>query len=136
MLIANLANLPFEFAGAVSSLLVARHHALSSRTRRAWLLVGLAMLADATGNVFLYNGTFDPYRSAYSTAGTWAHRTHSGWSTVNSTMYGGIGLWNNYAFATDMTTYGETADQAKGIVRFADRVFRSADRAGRRMSAR
>ena len=60
VLVANLANLPFEFAGAVSSLLLARHHALSSRTRRAWLLVGLAMLADATGNVMwlIYENIF------------------------------------------------------------------------------
>jgi hypothetical protein len=76
------------------------------------------LVADAAGNIHVYNGTFDPYLSTLSPANTWSHRTHSGWSTVNSTTYGGLGLWNNYAFATDMTTYGETADQAKGIVRF------------------
>ena len=51
VLIANLANLPFELAGAVSALLVARHHGLSPRVRRAWLFVGLAMLADGVGNI-------------------------------------------------------------------------------------
>src|SRR5262245_6278828 len=76
------------------------------------------LVADASGNVYLYNGTFDPYLSTYSTGGTWSHRTYSGWSTVNNTSYGGIGLSGSYVFVTDMTTYGEAADQAKGIVRF------------------
>ena len=51
VLIANIANLPFELAGAVSALLVARLDALSPRVRRAWTFVGLAMAADGIGNV-------------------------------------------------------------------------------------
>jgi diguanylate cyclase (GGDEF)-like protein/PAS domain S-box-containing protein len=51
VLIANVANIPFEIAGAVSALLAARHSALSPRTRRAWAFVGLAMAADGIGNV-------------------------------------------------------------------------------------
>ena len=60
VLIANLANLPFELAGAVSALAAARHPALSQRTRRAWLFVGLAMLADGAGNVMwlVYENVF------------------------------------------------------------------------------
>ena len=51
VLIANIANIPFEIAGATSALLAARHTALSPRTRRAWAFVGLAMAADGTGNI-------------------------------------------------------------------------------------
>jgi diguanylate cyclase (GGDEF)-like protein/PAS domain S-box-containing protein len=51
VLIANLANIPFEIAGALTALLTARHRELSPRTRRAWLFVGLAMAADGTGNI-------------------------------------------------------------------------------------
>ena len=51
VLIANLANLPFELAGAISALLAARHRALSRRIRRAWMFVGLAMAADGVGNI-------------------------------------------------------------------------------------
>lgn len=77
------------------------------------------LLLDTSGNVLIYNGTNDPYLSTYNLAGgTWAHRTHSGWSTTNNVSYGGVGLWGDYAFATDMRTYSETADQARGIIRF------------------
>ena len=60
VLIANLANLPFEFAGAISAFMAARHRVLSPRVRRAWLLVALAMCADATGNIMwlIYENVF------------------------------------------------------------------------------
>ena len=60
VLIANLANLPFELAGAVSAFAAWRHPALSARTRRAWLFVALAMLADGAGNVMwlVYENVF------------------------------------------------------------------------------
>jgi diguanylate cyclase (GGDEF)-like protein/PAS domain S-box-containing protein len=60
VLIANIANLPFELGGAVSALLAARHRALSPRVRRAWLFVGLAMAADGVGNVvwLIYENVF------------------------------------------------------------------------------
>ena len=60
VLIANLANLPFEIAGAISALLAARHPALSPRIRRAWMFVGLAMVADGTGNIMwlVYENVF------------------------------------------------------------------------------
>jgi diguanylate cyclase (GGDEF)-like protein/PAS domain S-box-containing protein len=60
VLIANLANLPFELAGAASALLAARHRALSPRVRRAWLFVGLAMAADGVGNIvwLMYENVF------------------------------------------------------------------------------
>ena len=60
VLIANIANLPFELAGALSALVAARHAALSPRTRRAWLFVGLAMLSDGVGNVIwlVYENVF------------------------------------------------------------------------------
>jgi len=61
------------------------------------------LVADAAGNILVYNGTFDPYLSTYA-AGAWNHQTYSGWSTVNNVSYGGIGLFGNYAFVTDMWT--------------------------------
>ncbi|HUQ81785.1 MAG TPA: EAL domain-containing protein [Gemmatimonadaceae bacterium] len=60
VLIANLANLPFELAGAASALLAARHRALSPRVRRAWMFVGLAMATDGVGNIMwlIYENVF------------------------------------------------------------------------------
>src|SRR5687768_14867882 len=45
------------------------------------------LVADSTGSILLYNGTFDPYLSTLSTSGTWSHQTYSGWSTVNTVSY-------------------------------------------------
>ena len=73
-----------------------------------------------TGDVYVYNGTFDPFLSTLDTgSNTWDHRTFSGWSTVNNGSYGGIDVTNNYAFVTDMRTFGDGgADEARGVVRF------------------
>jgi hypothetical protein len=74
------------------------------------------LAADSNGNVLFYNGTFSPYLSTYNAhTGAWAHQTHAGWSTVNNVSYGGLALFGDYAFVTDMSTAGATD---KGIVRF------------------
>lgn len=76
------------------------------------------VVVDASGNLALYNGTFDPYLSRYNVAaGTWTHETYAGWSTVNNGSYGGLARFGNYAFATDMMTYG-TGDEPQGLIRF------------------
>jgi hypothetical protein len=68
----------------------------------------------------VYNGTFDPHLSTYDgTTGAWANTDGpAGWSTVNNSSYGGLAVLGGFAFATDMTTFSEPADEAKGIVRF------------------
>src|SRR5262249_4859030 len=50
------------------------------------------LVADSSGNILVYNGTFSPYLSTYSTSGSWSHQTFAGWSTVNNVSYGGIAL--------------------------------------------
>jgi hypothetical protein len=80
------------------------------------------LVGDTTGRVFFYNGTFTPFLSTYTpgtggAAGTWTHTTASGWSTANNLSYGGIGLFQNYVFVTDMAT-GSSPYTANGIVRF------------------
>jgi|GEM_PF-2385682 len=76
------------------------------------------MVVDASGNLALYNGTFDPYLSQYDVATeSWAHATHTGWSTANNVSYGGLARFDSFVFATDMFTYG-TGDSPRGLVRF------------------
>jgi hypothetical protein len=76
------------------------------------------ILVTPSGSVAVYNGTFDPYMSRWTPAtGDWTHDTYEGWSTANLVSWGGIGAWNNYVYVTDTATYGEPADEAKGIVR-------------------
>ena len=73
-----------------------------------------------TGKVHVYTGTFDPAlehlhagrRRLDATA-----RTPAGARSTTIT-YGGIGLWGDYVYATDMATFSEPADEAKGVVRF------------------
>jgi hypothetical protein len=78
------------------------------------------IIVDQHGDVQVYNGTFDPYLSTYNpSSDTWLHHTHVGWSTVNNVSYGGIGTYQNFAYVTDMRTFGDDGqDEAKGIVRF------------------
>ena len=80
---------------------------------------GRDLIYDQSGKVHAYLGTFDPALSSYTLAGGgWTQRTHSGWSTVNNVSNGGIGQWGDYVYVTDMTTFSEPADEAKGVVRF------------------
>ena len=75
------------------------------------------LVQDSTGKVCVYNGTFTPALATYS-AGNWTQQTYSGWSTVNNVSYGGLGLLQNYIFATDMTTANDPAGPSNGIIRF------------------
>jgi VCBS repeat-containing protein len=80
---------------------------------------GRDLIYDASGKVHVYTGTFDPALNSYTLAGGgWTQRTHSGWSTVNNVSYGGIGVLGAYVYVTDMRTFSEPADEAKGVVRF------------------
>lgn len=75
--------------------------------------------ASSNGDIQVYYGTFGPTLMTYGKAtSTWGLRAFSGWSTVNNLTYGGVATFGNWVFATDMTTFGSTEQQLKGIVRF------------------
>ena len=73
---------------------------------------------DASGNVQIYNGTFSPYLTTLNPtgSGSFSNHTFSGWSTVNDIYFGGVAVNGNYAYATDMSTFG--GGSPNGIVRF------------------
>lgn len=74
------------------------------------------LVMDYLGGIHIYNGTFAPKLSSYDpNTVTWTERTYPGWSTVANLSYGGIAVFENYAYATDMSTYG---GEVSGIVRF------------------
>ncbi len=74
------------------------------------------LVADASGKIYVYNGTFTPYLATYDpTPATWTQTTYAGWSTVSNVSYGGLAVLGNYVFATDMQTAG---GMEKGVVRF------------------
>lgn len=77
------------------------------------------LVQDATGKVYIYNGTFTPALGTYNpSTSTWTQQPYTGWSTANNVSYGGVGLYQNYVFASDMTVGGDPAGQSNGIVRF------------------
>lgn len=84
------------------------------------------LVVDGDGIVHLYNGTFSPYLSSRDpVAGnpTWTHQTYTDWKTVNNGSYGGIDVYENQVFVTDMiTTNGVVAfNMDSGVAfRFAD----------------
>jgi hypothetical protein len=77
------------------------------------------LVQDPGGRVYVFNGTFTPALATYDpTSGTWSQQNVSGWSTVNNVSYGGLGYFQNFIFASDMTVAGDPAGQSNGIVRF------------------
>jgi hypothetical protein len=74
------------------------------------------LVQDPAGNVSVYDGTFTPYLATYHPAtASWTQITYPGWSTVSNLTYGGLGLFQNYVYATDMATAGAMPN---GVVRF------------------
>jgi hypothetical protein len=74
------------------------------------------LVLGADGVVYIFNGTFDPYLSAYDpVTDNWSHTTFLGWSIVNVTYYGGIVYFDGKVFLSDHTT-GGVGDAPKGIV--------------------
>jgi PEP-CTERM motif len=72
---------------------------------------------DSSGNVQIYNGTFNPYLTTLDPAtSSFSNHTFSGWSTDNNIYVGGMVVNGNYAYATDMATAG--SGSPNGIVRF------------------
>lgn len=77
------------------------------------------LVQDAGGKVYVYNGTFTPALATYNPGtSAWTQQQYTGWSTVNNGSYGGVGLYQNYVFASDMTVGGDPVGQSNGIVRF------------------
>jgi hypothetical protein len=77
------------------------------------------LVQDSSGKVYVYNGTFTPALATYNPGtSAWSQQQYSGWSTVNNVSYGGVGLYQNFVFASDMTVGGDPAGQSNGVVRF------------------
>jgi hypothetical protein len=73
---------------------------------------------DPSGNVNLFDGTFMPGLATLSaTSGTWSFQTFPGWSTVNNISYSEVAAYNNFVFASDMTTFN-IGGEPNGIIRF------------------
>jgi hypothetical protein len=73
---------------------------------------------DVTGKVQIYNGTFSPSLTTLDPtgSGSFSNHTLTGWSTVNDLNFGGVVVNGNFAYATDMATFGTGGPN--GIVRF------------------
>src|SRR5262245_132066 len=77
------------------------------------------VVQDPSGKVFVYNGTFTPALATLNpVTNLWSQQTYGSWNTVNNVSYGGLALYQNYVFASDMTIAGDTAGQSNGVVRF------------------
>ena len=75
---------------------------------------------DQSGRAQIYNGTFGADLVTLDPAsGVIQNHAFPGWSTVNNITFGGIAVSGNYAFVTDMATFGHNdADLVHGLVRF------------------
>ena len=63
------------------------------------------LVVHASGDVYVFNGTFTPYLSVRRAAtGTWQHFPHPQWTTANSGSYGGIALYEDGVFVTGSQT--------------------------------
>jgi hypothetical protein len=68
------------------------------------------------GKVHIYNGTAEAYLTTLDPAtSTYEHRDADGISTANNGTFGGVAIYGNFVFVTDMDTGGSPA---AGIVRF------------------
>jgi hypothetical protein len=83
------------------------------------------LVVRANGDIEVFNGTFDPVLSSFDGAtGTWQHSTFADWSITNNTSYGGIAVFGDFVFVTDMLSDGN------GIVRFDRAAGYAAERFG------
>jgi len=85
---------------------------------------------DSFGRINIWNGTFDPFLTTLTpgvmpSAASSVNNTFAGWSTVNATYFGGIAVGTNYAYVTDMATFGGGGDEANGVVRFDLATFQA-----------
>src|SRR5262249_56921664 len=76
------------------------------------------LVQDPGGKVYVYNGTFTPALATYNpSTSSWTQQNYTGWSTANNVSYGGLGLYQNFIFASDMTTGSDPAGQSNRVVR-------------------
>jgi len=69
------------------------------------------------GNVYFFNGTFNPCLTVYRTNGILSSSAFAGWSTTGSTVGGKVTALGRYVFATDRLTGSDTQSD-RGVVRF------------------
>lgn len=75
------------------------------------------LIVDGDGKLLIYNGTFLPNLSTLDmAAGTWQHRRIEGWATIANISYGGIGIYEDTVFLTDMIRSHN--DIVKGIIAY------------------
>lgn len=86
------------------------------------------VVVDGDGAVYGYNGTFDAWLTKLDPATSgYSHQEIPQFSTGNNVSYGGIAVYQNYVFLTDMKTGNDTL---KGLLRVDttdDSVTRFAD---------
>lgn len=84
------------------------------------------VVADRTGNVYLFNGTFSPRLTRFDPhvtpgddqpAGFTEHLQFPGWNTAENPAFGGLASFGDFVFATDTKTQRDTSAQ-RGIVRY------------------
>ncbi len=73
----------------------------------------------ADGRLAIFDGTFNPFLNLLDPAtGTSQSFTLSGWSTTGTFLGGGIAIFGDSAFATDMRTFGSPDQVLNGLIRF------------------
>lgn len=71
---------------------------------------------DRKGRTHVFNGTFDPTLTTWDPINqSWTHRLIPGWSTVADARSGGIAVFGDFVFLTDMWT---VSGPEQGIVRY------------------
>jgi hypothetical protein len=80
------------------------------------------IVTNTAGQVQIFNGTFSPFLTTLTATmgggpgvGTYANVTTSGWTLINNTSFGGIGLIGHYVFVPDMMAAGNNLN---GVIRF------------------
>jgi hypothetical protein len=91
------------------------------------------VVVDGAGDVYLYNGTFEPRLTRFDPhllpttlqpLGFTDHLQYPGWNTADQPTFGGLATYGTFVFATDTKTLRDSSAQ-QGIVRYntADGTF-------------
>ncbi|MCL4203176.1 MAG: tandem-95 repeat protein [Pirellulaceae bacterium] len=84
------------------------------------------VVVDGGGDVYLYNGTFEPRLTRFDPhllpttlqpVGFTDHLQVPGWNTADQPTFGGLAAYGDFVFATDTKTQFDTSAQ-QGIVRY------------------
>ena len=73
------------------------------------------LVADGSGNVRIFNGTFQPWLATLNPSTGTVTQTQGDFSSSGTTYEGGVAVYKNYIFVSDYNTGGSVNN---GIVRF------------------